>query len=207
MQSCVYITINKISGRPYIGQTMLPIRRSYIGSGKALEDAIGKYGKDGFFNEPLFSFDSQGETDQCEKDLISYLRFIGANPYNIADGGFRGGCGKVSDESKKIRSMAKMGIKLSDAHKKALCIGQKKVPIEVRHELYRKMVATMKRNGTWPSRKGQKWSEETRRRLSKAMTGRKLTQEQIARRIEKNALMRSLGLHHRKKRIKQNEQQ
>ena len=40
----IYLTINQINGKVYIGQTSID-SKSYIGSGKAFLKAVKKYGK------------------------------------------------------------------------------------------------------------------------------------------------------------------
>lgn len=83
----IYLTENILNGRIYIGQRKGLFCSWYLGSGKILEKAIQKDGKNNFrINIVAYAKDKE-ELDKYEIKLISIYRKRGANLYNIADGG------------------------------------------------------------------------------------------------------------------------
>ena len=86
----IYKTINKINGKIYIGQDKNN-NPDYLGSGKILQQAIEKHGKENFEKEILEECNSKSHMDDAEIHWISYYnstdRKIG---YNIAIGGSGG---------------------------------------------------------------------------------------------------------------------
>ena len=92
---CVYIHINKINGKMYVGQTIYgdnPNRRwengeKYKGS-PSFYSAIQKYGWDNFDHEIIASKLTKIEADNFEKTLIKELKTQSKKyGYNICDGG------------------------------------------------------------------------------------------------------------------------
>jgi hypothetical protein len=85
----VYRTTNISNGKYYIGvhKTDNP-QDGYLGSGRAIEDAIRKYGKDSFEKEVLFITESKEEAFQKEKDLT--VDFNTNKTYNMRIGGVGG---------------------------------------------------------------------------------------------------------------------
>ena len=90
MYGYVYMTINLINGKRYIGQHQASKFEpdKYIGSGNYFKRAVRKYGKDNFDCKLLEECNSQTELDYCEEkwiklyDAVSYDKF-----YNIDAGG------------------------------------------------------------------------------------------------------------------------
>lgn len=84
----VYKTTNLITGKFYIGKDCKN-RKSYLGSGKILKNAIRKYGKENFKKEILEICYSKEKLSEREKFWIKELK---ANEigYNIAEGGTGG---------------------------------------------------------------------------------------------------------------------
>ena len=90
MYGYIYMTINRINGKRYIGQHQAskfePER--YIGSGNCLKKAIRKYGKENFDCILLESCDSQEELDFCEEKWIAIFDAVNSDLYyNISAGG------------------------------------------------------------------------------------------------------------------------
>lgn len=195
MIGCVYLTINLLNGRSYIGQTALPVRSGYIGSGRIFKLARRKYGKSLFGFHVLHEFETQDEIDQCERDYISILRFNGADLYNIAPGGFRGGCGKLSVQHKKKLSASKKGIKFSDAHKASLKLAMKSRSRIGLILAIQKMRQTMLDKGIPHGRLGKSPSEEAKKKSREKKLGVPISFERLSRRLAKNAELRRLGLH------------
>jgi hypothetical protein len=101
----IYLTINLINHKIYIGQTTTS-RKSYIGSGKYIRKAIKKYGKDKFSKTILiFGIKNIAELNYWEDFYIRL--FDSTNPkigYNAKPGG-RDGKFQHSEESiEKIRN-------------------------------------------------------------------------------------------------------
>lgn len=104
----VYLTTNLISGKQYVGDhTINPKERKYyIGSGKALKNAIKKYGRQMFFKEILEWFPTKDEAFIAQKNYIEKFNTLIPNGYNISLIGGLGakGCQKHTTETiDKIR--------------------------------------------------------------------------------------------------------
>ena len=70
MYGYIYLTINLINGKKYIGKHYGELDDSYLGSGTILQKAINKYGKQNFKKEILYI--SKDEEENCikEKEFI-----------------------------------------------------------------------------------------------------------------------------------------
>lgn len=118
----VYKTINLINGKIYIGQDRNN-NPAYIGSGKLINRAIKKYGKENFRKEIIEICDSKQHLNEREIYWINYYSstdvLIG---YNIAIGGQGGNLGKkvnkkISDSLKGIVFSKNRNIKISNTRK------------------------------------------------------------------------------------------
>lgn len=85
----VYKVTNIKNNKYYIGvhKTNKP-NDSYLGSGKAIKDAIKKYGRENFVKEVLFIFDSEHEAYDKEKELTE--DYDKRYTYNMKRGGVGG---------------------------------------------------------------------------------------------------------------------
>lgn len=100
----IYLFINKINNKKYVGQTwniQRRIREHITGQGcaKLLKLAIEKYGINSFEVVKLQKANTQEELDSMEIKLIEVLNTLQPNGYNLAKGGARG---KHSEETKKL---------------------------------------------------------------------------------------------------------
>jgi len=83
----VYITTNIFNGKKYIGVDSKN-NPDYLGSGKYLNRAITKYGRDNFIKEILFESEDIDQVYLKEKEIIQSLSAdISDEYYNIHEGG------------------------------------------------------------------------------------------------------------------------
>lgn len=119
---CVYMHINKINGKRYIGQTcQKPTRRWHGGSGYKQSPhfyrAINKYGWNNFKHYIIQDNLNKEEADKLE--ILNILAFNTTNNkfgYNLKFGGEAGE--KLSEETKQKISNANKGRHLTEEHKK-----------------------------------------------------------------------------------------
>jgi group I intron endonuclease len=156
----VYIHINKINGKSYVGQSS-NLQKRWRNNGEDYQkspyfwNAIQKYGWDNFEHIVLLDNLTKEEADLYEDYYINeYKSRYNENGYNIREGGSRGA---LAEETKK---------KISKIMKDK---GLWKGDLNPRHldPLYGE------RNGMY----GKHHTEETKEKISEALTGRKLSEE------------------------------
>ena len=164
MYGYIYLTINKVNHKTYVGQKMLKNKNwdkdGYLGSGKLLKCAIKKYGKENFEKFLVQFCYSKEELDKQEIFWISEYRKRGLAQYNIANGG-EGCCTKGrtpwnkgkhwSEETKK---------KMSETHKGKQLSEDTRYKISEAHK------------GKPGPNKGKHWSEETKKKMSETNKGK-----------------------------------
>ena len=80
----IYKTTNIINNKFYIGKHQTTnLNDEYMGSGKILKYAIKKYGIKNFKKEILYTFKTEKEMNDKEKELV----IISDNTYNLCEGG------------------------------------------------------------------------------------------------------------------------
>jgi group I intron endonuclease len=84
----IYKVTNKLNGKFYIGKHQTTkVNDAYYGSGKAIKEAIQKYGVENFDKEVLYVFDNEDDMNLKEKELITE-EFVNRNDtYNLGVGG------------------------------------------------------------------------------------------------------------------------
>lgn len=87
MYGYVYLTINLINGKKYIGQHKGIFTKDYLGSGKLIRRAIKKYGKENFVVSILEYAETKEKLNELEIEYISRLKKSGEENYNLAKGG------------------------------------------------------------------------------------------------------------------------
>jgi hypothetical protein len=104
----IYKTVNQVNGKWYIGKDAKN-RSYYLGSGKALKNAVEKYGKQNFTKVILEECLDLADLSTREKHWIA-ITSATSDPmsYNIAAGGEGGDLSKHIDYSKIDRSQYKM---------------------------------------------------------------------------------------------------
>lgn len=106
----VYITTNIINNKKYIGvHNTNDINDGYIGSGKLLQKAIEKYGKENFVREIIKFFDTKEEAFEFESFLVNEQIVNNEQYYNLVHEG------KGGDFDEKVNK--KIGRKVSDSWK------------------------------------------------------------------------------------------
>jgi len=147
----IYKITNNINGKSYIGLKSKTVEESedYYGSGKLINQAIDKYGKENFTKEILERNIKSHEILNDQE--IYWIEKIDTyhNGYNLTKGG-QGNLGRVaSEETKSKLKKAFTGRKRSEETKLKISEAAKKYNV------------------------GRPVSEETRRKISEAMKGRK----------------------------------
>ena len=150
---CVYVHINKINGKKYVGQTINgnnPNKRWDNGNGykhsPIFWKAIQKYGWDNFEHDVIASNLTKEEADNFEKLLIKKLDTMNSdNGYNVEPGGSNN---RTMSESTRNKL-------------RELRIGKKNPMYGVR--------LTKEKNGMY----GKHHSDETKKKISNAIRGEK----------------------------------
>lgn len=124
MFGIIYVTVNLLNGKRYIGQHKCSDETdSYLGSGKALLNAINKYGKENFRRYTLYRAETEEELDQKEIEFISAFRATeNERYYNINEGGNANRmCGKNNPMYGKRGILSpSFGRKVSDEQREAM---------------------------------------------------------------------------------------
>ena len=126
----IYKITNNINGKYYIGAHKSYIMEdSYMGSGKLIQSAVKKYGKDNFTKEVLFNFQSESEMYAKEAEIVNQQFCQLEETYNMAPGGTGGTmtfnqkphCAKHSESAKeKIRQAALRRKPINDETRKKI---------------------------------------------------------------------------------------
>jgi hypothetical protein len=128
----VYETKNKINDKVYVGVHKQDGDEfdGYLGSGKSLAAAIGKYGRDNFERRTMFSFDNEQDAYACEAVLVTPEWCKRKDNYNMKPGGVGGWCWDWSDpefrESHAARSSACMKALNDDPEFRAKAVARMK---------------------------------------------------------------------------------
>ena len=193
----IYKITNKTNGKIYIGQTTSTLKKRWSqhksdkkGCCRLLFAALNKYGENNFSVEILDYAENIEELNDKEEYYIEYLNTLTPNGYNLLTGGKNK---THSEESKRKMSESRRGSnnpmfgkthdkkarkKISDAQKgNQNCLGIKRS-----EETKNKLAA---------ARTGKKLSKNTKRKISKAISGinhpnwgKKLSEETIRKKSE-----------------------
>jgi group I intron endonuclease len=184
MCGSIYLIINLINDKKYVGQTIQKGKRRLNAhkrdaikykSQLPIHRAIRKYGIENFKYETIEWCDSIDALNMAETKWILTLDTFGPNGYNCTTGG-EGFI--VSDKTKQKISKARIGIKLSDEHCLAISngiTGENNPFYGKKHskETIQKIKDTLKgqMDGENNPFYGKKHSEETRKKLSQNHIG------------------------------------
>lgn len=205
MYGYIYMYTNKLTNKSYIGQTIdIKTRRTAHQNSKRNDEfhkAVQEYGIDNFEFQILEQVSGDTKIDiknilnELEVKLISEYNTKYPNGYNLSKGGE--GCkGRMlTEEHKKKISLANKGRKLSEEHKQKLrrkrsketCkkIGESKkgqIPWNKGRKTDQETINKQVESRRWfyesgGPNKGRKMSDEQKRKLSTAHTGKHLSEE------------------------------
>lgn len=157
MYYTIYKVTNKLNGKFYIGKHQTTnIDDSYYGSGKAIKEAIQKYGIDSFSKEVLFIFDNEDDMNNKEKELITEEFVNRKDTYNLGVGGeggahFKGKIHstetrkKLSESRKDFRHSDESRAKIAEANKKRVISPETRKKLSEKAKLRKQTDATKKK--------------------------------------------------------------
>jgi group I intron endonuclease len=123
MYHYVYKTTNNVTGKIYIGAHSSKILDDdYLGSGKALKDAIKKYGKENFSRCILEFFDTREEAFKKESYLVTEDFIKEDTNYNMCPGGL-GSTIKTEEFKNKVSEKLK-GRVFTEEHSRKKSLAQ-----------------------------------------------------------------------------------
>lgn len=184
----IYAHVNKINGKVYVGQTSQNVNKRWRnGNGYvnniAFYRAIQKYGWDNFEHEILFDGLTKEQADIKEKEMIAF--YDSNNPdkgYNLTDGGQGTNGYRMPEERKRQISEFQKGRLLTDEWKRHISesvrgenhpFWGKKLSDEHRRHLSEAHMGQKPAYGML----GKKLSQESRDKISKALTGHPTSNE------------------------------
>lgn len=189
----VYITINTINGKKYIGQHRANKYNYYLGSGAELKKAFKEFGRESFKSFPIAWATSEQELNALEKYYIEYFDATNSDEfYNIQAGGACRGTydysteaiGRVhTEETKQKISNALKGRQMSDETKQKMSenhadVNGKNNPMYDTHRYGEENPMFGKKHSDETKQKirekalGRTWSEERRKQRSEKLKGR-----------------------------------
>jgi len=177
----IYLVTNLVTGKRYVGQTTKTVEHRWArhvdGKGRAfaMGAAIKKYGPANFAVQSLDTAENQAELDAKEILWIAQLNTLSPAGYNLTEGG-RGG--KHSAASKAKMSAARRGKPLSEAHRARAAAGVKArydadAAKGIRRVCSDAEIARLRTLAVGCTR-----TDEHKRKISKANSGRKHTPEE-----------------------------
>ena len=185
MYGVVYLILNKINGRRYVGQTVQALKTRFNEHARKkdntlISNAIRKYGRENFYCGVIKSCASKAELDYWEKFFIAVLKSKKPYGYNLTDGG-EGTVGYQPTPETCAKISARNSIAL---------LGNKNTPgYHHTPESRAKMSAT---------HKGKPKSPEWRAKIAAANTGKQFTPERCAN-IAASKIGKPLSAEHRAK--------
>lgn len=160
----LYKTTNKLNNKFYIGVHDGDETDDYLGSGKYLKSAIKKYGADNFSREILAYFATKEAAYLAEKDMVTPELIKSGTVYNLNTGGHGGWHHAIKYGKDNVMSRPEVAAKVSASIKSSITHEERKRRSDG--------MKIMRANGTVVKPKGWTHSEETRRKISIALTGK-----------------------------------
>ena len=206
MYFTIYKISNKVNDKIYIGKHKTSnLKDTYLGSGKLIQKAIKKYGKENFEKEILFIFDNEFDMNNKEKELITEEFCLQENVYNISPGGQGGALRKGFIQSTEIKNKISnslkgkylgvpkpkyMGEKISNIqkgrkHSLERCQnisnslkGKKRGKQSLEHKTKRLLATSLNNNG-FKGMLNKKHTEESKAKISNANSKKRLNTENM----------------------------
>jgi group I intron endonuclease len=176
----VYIHINKINNKKYIGITSQTVYERWRTNGTGYKsqvfyNAIKKYGWENFEHTILYEQLSKKEAENKEIELIAKYKSNNKKyGYNIDNGG---NCtGTLSEETKRKISEAQKGKVVSEETRKNISIGRTGIKCSPLTEDHKRKISE--------SNQGQIRPDSVKHNISKALVGRKLSEQHIKNRTK-----------------------
>lgn len=187
MTHFIYLTTNLITNEKYIGKHCGDINDNYLGSGKILQRAIKKYGKENFKREILYISKNAQENNKKEKEFIKAFNAVEDRTfYNISEGGDGGNIFHLLpvEQQEKLREQARKratginnpryGVHLSEEIKEKIRQNRNTEYMQIEEYRQKMSEATLgEKNGMY----GKHHTEEAKQKMSEAKKGRKLGKE------------------------------
>lgn len=183
----IYLTKNLITNEKYIGKHYGELDDDYLGSGKILQRAIDKYGKENFQREILYISKNAQENSEKEKEFIKAFNAIKDRTfYNIAEGGDGGDIFHLLpvEQQEKIRQEARKrttgiknpryGVHLTEETKEKI---RKNRNTDYMQTIEYKQIMSKAVSGEKNGMFGKHHSEESKQKMSQAKKGKKLGKE------------------------------
>lgn len=160
----VYKTINTITGKYYIGVHDGDLEDNYLGSGKYLNAAIKKYGRENFKREILHICDSKEKAYLIEKRIVTPELISSGNVYNLNTGGHGGWHHAIKRGDENWTRQPGASEKISKAVKNS-------ITPEMRLERSKRM-SQLRNDGTIIKPVGWTHSEESKKKMSENLKGK-----------------------------------
>ena len=96
MKFIIYKITNIVNGKIYVGKHQTEnLDDGYLGSGKLLQRALRRYGREKFIKEILHVYETEQEMNDREKELVTEEFCLRKDTYNLCEGG-KGGWSYVN---------------------------------------------------------------------------------------------------------------
>lgn len=107
----IYITTNMVNGKRYLGQKRFVKNwQTYLGSGRAFQEALKKYGRESFSRNIVCFCNSAEELNNTEYELSVFLDVVNSEDwYNLVYGGGTMSGYVASEETRKKMSESRQG--------------------------------------------------------------------------------------------------
>ena len=168
MYYTIYQITNIINEKIYVGKHMtLDIDDGYMGSGKLIKRAIGKYGINAFKKEIMFVFETEDAMNAKEKEIVTEQFCARTDTYNLCVGGLGGFSyiNKAGLGSKANKEKSPFGKEFAKKYKQQILDGSRKGNA---------IISEMVKVGLIDPRHflGKTHSDETKKKMSNAKKGK-----------------------------------
>jgi group I intron endonuclease len=168
----IYKIVNNINGKIYVGQTRQLLQKrvsDHVSKNETpIDRALNKYGINNFTITIIDDAPSRDVLNEKEQYWIRELNCMAPNGYNLTAGGE--GLLYPTEETRRKIGEKSRGRKWSDASREKLSSSKKGMT----YHMTEKGVDNIRK-----ATKEQTWTKERREKVSKALSGRKLSEEHV----------------------------